>query len=86
MSVSPLPTTDPIEELLGAMREYQRAERLSDVEMSTLLGVPRSTWTAAKNGVFKPGIPFVHKIARCAVFRDLAQAILIPRDDELVRP
>jgi hypothetical protein len=71
-------TDDPIEALLGVMRAFQRDEGLSDKQMATKLGVPRSTWTAAKNGAFRPGLEFVQRVGGQPEFRQQARAILLP--------
>mgnify|MGYP001583983901 CR=1 FL=1 len=71
-------TGDPLAALLESMRGYQREEGLSDKQMAAKLGIPRSTWTAAKNGSFRPGLEFVQKVAICAECRQLARTILLP--------
>lgn len=77
MAVSEL-NTDPIEALLETIRQFQRDEGWTDKQVAAKLGVPRSTWSAAKNGLFRPGLTFVQKCAASPEFRQQARAILLP--------
>lgn len=67
---------DPMKQLVAAIAAYQEQQEMSDREMAEELGVPRSTWSAARLGHFAPGLKFAKTVARVARFRDVAQKAL----------
>lgn len=69
---------DPIAALVAQITHYQDERGLSDHALAARLGVPRSTWTAAKNGRFRPGLRFVQQVAHRREFRATARDILVP--------
>lgn len=50
--------------LIEAVRQYQRDKKISDNQFSQLLGLDRSTWAYIKSGKRNPGIKFFRAIAR----------------------
>lgn len=64
--------------MVAAIVAYQERQELTDQEVSELLSVPRSTWTAVRLGNFAPGLDFARKVADVPRFREAAAKVLMP--------
>lgn len=64
--------------MVATIVAYQEKQDLTDQEVSELLNVPRSTWTAVRLGNFAPGLSFAQKVADVPRFRDVAAKVLMP--------
>jgi DNA-binding XRE family transcriptional regulator len=68
----------PMERLVDTIRDYQERYELSDARVAEKLGVPRTTWTAIRNGQYPPRLEFAQAAARTPEFRATAIEVLVP--------
>lgn len=64
--------------LVRAIRDYQKANSLTDAAVAKKLGMPRTTWNNARIGLYRPGLSFARKAAASREFRQAAERVLLP--------